>query len=81
MQSTVDSVDVDHDDALRTRNAILPVKEGGEILQESEIDSEDELSEQQLRELYDREEIDRFLNLFAAVRIGCFNRLYQLIDV
>lgn len=40
-------------------------KEGDDLLAEIE----DELSEQQLRELYDREEIDRFLNLFAAVRL------------
>jgi GRAM domain-containing protein 4 len=32
---------------------------------------EDELSEQQLRELYDSEEIDRFLNLFSAVGPCC----------
>jgi hypothetical protein len=62
MQSKVDTVDVD--DASTTRNAILPVKEGGE--REIDLPVEDELSEQQLRELYDREEIDRFLNLFAA---------------
>lgn len=30
--------------------------------------NEDELNEQQLRELYDNEEIDRFLRLFSAVR-------------
>lgn len=29
---------------------------------------EDELSEQQLREIYDNEEIERFLHLFSAVR-------------
>lgn len=30
---------------------------------------ENEMSEEQLRELYDSEEIDRFLNLFSAVSI------------
>ena len=32
---------------------------------------EDELSEQELRNLYDSEEIDRFLNLFSAVSTNC----------
>lgn len=35
---------------------------------------EDDLSEQRLREVYDDEEIDRFLNLFSAVRrLVCCN--------
>jgi len=38
--------------------------------QQGKNEVEDELSEQQLRELYDSEEIDRFLNLFSAVSSG-----------
>ena len=34
-------------------------------------EAENEMSEQQLRELYDSEEIDRFLNLFTAVSAPC----------
>lgn len=42
---------------------VVPVQEGDNVV----LEVEDELSEQQLRELYDSEEIDRFLNLFSAV--------------
>ena len=41
--------------------------------QQGDTEVEDELSEQQLRELYDSEEVDRFLNLFSAVCL-CFSR-------
>jgi hypothetical protein len=34
---------------------------------EPEGEEEEELSEQQLREMYDEEEMDRFLHLFTAV--------------
>jgi hypothetical protein len=56
-----------YDDATESDQDIpaIPTQQG-----ESEV--EDELSEQQLRELYDSEEIDRFLNLFSAVSLcGC----------
>lgn len=33
--------------------------------------NENELSEEQLRDLYDNEEIERFLHLFSAVRQNC----------
>lgn len=40
--------------------------------------NEDVLSEAELREIYDREEIDRFLNLFSTVRRPCRFNLYDL---
>lgn len=36
----------------------------------SESSVEHHMSEQQLRELYDNEEIERFLHLFSAVRLS-----------
>jgi hypothetical protein len=47
-------------------------------VQQSDTDVEDELSEQQLRELYDSEEIDRFLNIFSAVS-PCFCCPYHVL--
>ncbi|KIM85186.1 hypothetical protein PILCRDRAFT_5540 [Piloderma croceum F 1598] len=58
LQSITGTID---DDATESDQDIpaIPAQQG-----ENEV--EDELSEQQLRELYDSEEIDRFLNLFSA---------------
>jgi hypothetical protein len=33
-----------------------------------DLQPEEELSEEQLREIYDNEEVERFINLFSAVR-------------
>ena len=43
-----------------------------EFVSDNDSILEEELSETQLRELYDDEEIDRFLTLFAAVRSTCY---------
>jgi hypothetical protein len=59
-----DAISIDDDSEIST--TAMPVEEGEPIL----LETEDDLSEQQLRELYDREEIDRFLNLFAAVSLS-----------
>jgi len=58
---------IDDDDFSKSDQLTIPLQQG-----DSEV--EDELSEQQLRELYDSEEIDRFLNLFSAVS-PCGHRL------
>ena len=44
---------------------VFPVQSGDNLV----LEVEEELSEQQLRELYDAEEINRFLSLFSAVSI------------
>jgi hypothetical protein len=69
VQSIADTVDVNVD--FERLQKPMSVKEGDALL----LEAEDGLSEQQLRELHDREEIDRFLNLFAAVRICCCYRV------
>ena len=62
LQSIADTVD-STDDLTPSPTAAFP---GGDNLVP---EVEEELSEQQLRELYDAEEINRFLNLFSAVSI------------
>ena len=62
LQSITDTVD-STDDLTTSPTAVFP---GGDNLVP---EVEEELSEQQLRELYDAEEINRFLNLFSAVSI------------
>jgi hypothetical protein len=64
VQPMADAISIDDDSEIST--TAMPVEEGEPIL----LETEDDLSEQQLRELYDREEIDRFLNLFAAVSLS-----------
>jgi GRAM domain-containing protein 4 len=44
------------------------------VIHDLETGEEDDLSEEQLRQLYDDEEIDRFLHLFSAVRCFCPSR-------
>ena len=63
LQSTAGTIDKDESAELDQTHPLMPAQEGGDVL----LEVEDELSEQQLRELYDSEEIDRFLNLFSAV--------------
>jgi hypothetical protein len=59
LQSITGTID---DDATESEQDVpaIPTQQG-----KNEVESE--LSEQQLRELYDSEEIDRFLDLFSAV--------------
>lgn len=66
LQSIADTVD-STDDLTESPTAlpVFPVQDGDNVV----LEVEEELSEQQLRELYDTEEIDRFLNLFSAVSI------------
>src|ERR1700683_2843121 len=63
LQSIAGTIDEDDSAELEQTQPVMPAQEGGGVL----LEVEDELSEQQLRELYDSEEIDRFLNLFSAV--------------
>lgn len=64
LQSMAGTVDLEQDTSgTNDELPVVPVQDGEQIL----LEVEDELTEQQLRELYDSEEIDRFLNLFSAV--------------
>jgi len=57
--------------------SVLPEPEGEDARSISRDDyvmsqnEENEMSEQQLRELYDNEEIERFIDLFSAVSSDC----------
>jgi GRAM domain-containing protein 4 len=65
LQSMADVIMDDDDSQVESDRTTPALQDDTEV--------EDELSEQQLRELYDSEEIDRFLNIFSAVRL-CFSR-------
>lgn len=68
LQSIQNPIDDDNDTAQSDQvlPVVLPVQESNNVI----LEFEDELSEQQLRELYDSEEIDRFLDLFSAVSVN-----------